>query len=61
MLIRFIEFAALFAASVAGAIFYFSPRTNPRWRPALKYAMGHGSTAGPSRLAQRPGKHMRET
>jgi tetratricopeptide (TPR) repeat protein len=39
MLIRFIEFAALFAASVAGAIFYFSPRTNPRWRPALKYAM----------------------
>jgi tetratricopeptide (TPR) repeat protein len=35
---RFIEFFVLFAASV-GAIFYFSPQFNPRWRPFLKYAM----------------------
>jgi len=39
MWLRFIEFFSFFAASVAGAIFYFSPQLNPRWRPALKYLM----------------------
>jgi ABC-type nitrate/sulfonate/bicarbonate transport system permease component len=44
MLIRLIEpaveFATLFVASVAAALFLWEPKVSPRWQPALKIAMG---------------------